>query len=170
MNCELTLTQSIKMLKNLSDILDKGAQHADAKKFEVGVLLSSRLAPDQFDFIRQIQIACDSVKLGFARLAGKEAQAPSHPDTEKTLPELKARLEATATYLKTFNTKDFSEAATRRITQPRWEGKYMTGEEFLDQYVVPNFYFHITTAYAILRNNGVDIGKKDFLGALPFKK
>jgi uncharacterized protein len=164
---ETTIPPFIKMLHNLNHLLTKSAQYADSKKFEFDVLLNSRLAPDQFALTRQIQIACDTAKLAASRLTGKEA--PSHPDTEKTLPELKARIESVINYLETFKAKDFAEAATRHITQARWEGKYLTGEEFVFHHAVPNFYFHITTAYAILRHNGADVGKKDYLGQMPFK-
>lgn len=165
---EITVPQFVKMLKNLSAILDKASAFADVKKIEVEVLLQSRLAPDQFNFIRQIQIACDTAKLSASRLTTKEA--PTHPDTEKTLPELKARIESTISFLEKFSRQDYSEAANRHISQPRWEGQYLTGEEFVLQHAIPNFYFHVTTAYAILRHNGVDVGKKDYLGKMPFKK
>lgn len=165
---EITIPQFVKMLNNLSLILDKGAQFADAKKFDVSVLLQARLAPDQFNFTRQIQIACDTAKNCAARLTGKEA--PVHEDTETTLPQLKARIESTIAYLQTFSAKDFAEAAARHVSQPRWEGQYLTGEEFVHQHAIPNLYFHITTAYSILRHNGVDVGKKDYLGKMPFKK
>lgn len=165
---QMTVPVFIKSLRNLSNILEKGAQLATTKKFDVEVLLSSRLAPDQFPLTRQVQIACDTAKLGAARLSGKEA--PSHADTEKTLPELQARITSTINFLESLSAKDFSEAATRHITQPRWEGKYLTGEEFALYHALPNIYFHVTTAYAILRHNGVEIGKKDYLGAMPYKQ
>lgn len=165
---EITVTQFVKMLNNLSVILDKAAPFAEAKKFELDVLLNGRLAPDQFNLIRQVQIACDTAKIGASRLTGKDA--PNHPDTEKTLPELKARIESTIAYLQTFTANDYVEAASRKISQPRWEGQWVSGEEFAIQHMMPNFYFHITTAYAILRHNGVDVGKKDYLGKMPYKK
>lgn len=165
---ELTVTQFTKMLENLTGILDKAAGFADGKKIEMDVLLQSRLAPDQFNLIRQIQITCDTAKLCASRLTTKKA--PVHADTEKTLGELRARIESTLTYLKTFSSKDYADAAKRHITQPRWEGQYLTGEEFVQNHAIPNFYFHLTTAYAILRHNGVEIGKKDFLGKMPYKK
>lgn len=165
---QLTVVQFSKMLQNLLALLEKGAQFAELKKFDVGVLLESRLAPDQFNLIRQVQIACDTAKLGASRLTGKEA--PSHPDTEKTLAELKTRIEDTLSYLKSFSEQDYSEATTRHVSQPRWEGQYLTGEEFVLNHAIPNFYFHVTTAYAILRNNGVEVGKKDYLGKMPFRK
>lgn len=165
---DIIVPQFSKMLNNLNHILDKGAASAEARKFEVDVLLNARLAPDQFNLIRQVQIACDTAKLGAARLAGKDA--PVHEDKEKTLPELKARIEDVIKYLATFKPEDFQGAHERKISQPRWEGKYLTGAEYAVQHSIPNIYFHITTAYAILRNNGVDVGKKDYLGEMPFKK
>lgn len=163
-----TIVQFAKMLKNLSAILDKGASSASERKFEADVLWQSRLAPDQFNFIRQVQITCDTAKSCAASLANKEI--PSHPDTEKTLPELKARIDSVISYLQSFKSEDFSAADSLKITRPRWEGKYLSGEEFLHQHALPNFYFHLTTAYAILRHNGVNVGKKDYLGELPYKK
>ncbi|AFY03215.1 DUF1993 domain-containing protein [Bdellovibrio bacteriovorus] len=164
---EMTVPPFIKTLKNLSALLDKGAHLAETKKFDVEVLLNSRLAPDQFPLTRQIQIACDTAKLGVARLTGKEA--PSHPDTEKTLPELKARIESTIAFLESVSANDFAGSEKKHISQPRWEGKYLTGEDYVLHHAIPNIYFHVTTAYSILRHNGVEVGKKDFLGALPFK-
>lgn len=165
---EISVLQFSKMLKNLSAILDKAAAYADAKTFDVGVLLQSRLAPDQFNFIRQVQITCDSAKMCVASLTNKEA--PQHPDTENTLPELRSRIESVLSFLKTITPEDFAGAEERKITRPRWEGKFLHGEEFLIQHAIPNFYFHLTTAYSILRHNGVDLGKKDYLGLIPYKK
>ena len=165
---DVSIVQLKKMLNNLNLVLDKGAQFAESKKFEVDVLLNSRLAPDQFNLIRQVQIACDTAKLGAARLAGKEA--PVHADTEKTLPELKNRINDVIQYLGTFKPDDFQGAHERKISQPRWEGKYLTGTEYMIEHALPNIYFHITTTYSILRHNGVDVGKKDYLGEMPFKK
>jgi hypothetical protein len=166
---KIVVAQFTKMLANLSAILDKAASYAEPKKIDMDVLLTSRLAPDQFNLLRQIQIACDTANIGAARLIGKEATVQSFPDTEKTVAEVKARIEATIAILKKLTEADFAESATRRITQPRWEGKTLSGEEFLIQHVIPNFYFHVTTAYAILRHNGVDVGKKDYLGAMPYR-
>ncbi|TGK14368.1 DUF1993 domain-containing protein [Leptospira stimsonii] len=164
---EITILQFSKMLKNLSVLLEKGASHAETKKVDVEILLNSRLALDQFHLIKQVQIACDTAKLGVSRLTGKEA--PKHEDQEKTLHELQERIQSVLSYLETFTEKDFNEAIDRRISQPRWEGKYLTGKEFAIQHAIPNFYFHITTAYSILRHSGVDIGKKNYLGDMPFK-
>lgn len=164
---DLTVPQFIKTLKNLDAFLDKAAGFADSKKIEMEVLLNSRLAPDQFPLTRQIQIVCDTAKLGASRLTGKVA--PIQEDNEKTLSEVKARIQSVITYLETMKPEDYKNAATTTITQPRWEGKTLTGEQYTIHHVIPNFYFHVTTAYSILRHNGVDIGKKDFLGALPYK-
>ncbi len=164
----LTAPQFAKMLQNLNRLLEKGVEHATHKKFEVDVLLNSRLAPDQFNLIRQIQIATDTAKLGMSRLTGKEA--PKHEDNEKTLAELQKRIHEVITYLHSFSEMDLKDATTKHISHPRWDGKYLLGEEFAFQHLIPNFYFHITTAYSILRHNGVDIGKKDYLGELPYKK
>ncbi len=166
---ELTVVQFSKMLKNLDALLDAGAAYADSKKIDMSVLLNSRLAPDQFNLIRQVQIACDTAKLGVARLIDKVEAAPAHPDTETTLPELKARIKSVLQYLSSITPEDFKNLAELRISQPRWEGKYLTGVEFALQHAVPNLYFHVTTAYSILRHNGVAIGKKDYLGAISYK-
>lgn len=165
---DLTNAQFINMLKNFGPMLDKAAQHAELKKYDVGVLCQSRLAPDQFDFVRQVQIMCDTAKKCAAYLTGQDA--PVQPDDEKTMPELRARVGSVITYLSKFSKKDYADAAGRRVSQPRWEGQYLTGREYALHHAVPNFYFHMTTAYAILRHNGVDVGKKDFLGKMPFKK
>ena len=158
-----------KMLKNTLALLDKAAAYADAKKFEMDVLLGARLAPDMLNFTRQIQIACDTCKFAAARLSGKEDAAPVFEDDEKTLADVRGRISKTVEYLKSFRESDFNGAAERRITTKRWEGKTLSGLEYLEQYATPNLYFHVTTAYAILRHNGVDIGKKDFLGEMPYR-
>jgi hypothetical protein len=164
---KMTVPMFTRTLQNLSHVLDKGEQHAMTKKFEMEVLLNSRLAPDQFHLIRQIQIACDTAKLCVARLTGKEA--PTHPDTEKTLPELKARIQDTIRYLNSVSASDFAGTEEKRITTPRWENKHLLGMDYVMHHAIPNIYFHVTTAYSILRHNGVDIGKKDYLGELPFR-
>ena len=164
---DMTVPQFTKMLKNLDALLAKAIPFAEAKKIEVDVLLNSRLAPDQFNLIRQIQIACDAAKICVAKLTEKDA--PVHDDKETTLPQLRNRIAETITFLASVSEKDFSKAAEIKVTTPRWEGKYLIGHEYVTQHSIPNVYFHVTTAYQILRHNGVEIGKKDFLGALPFK-
>ncbi|ABM23047.1 MULTISPECIES: DUF1993 family protein [Shewanella] len=166
---DLTVVQFSKMLKNLSVILEKGECFANLKKVDMAVLLNSRLAPDQFNLIRQVQIACDTAKIGVARLTDNLDTVPKHDDSETTLAELQARISSVLDYLATFKAEDFANAAAIHVSQPRWEGKYLTGYEFAIEHAIPNIYFHITTAYAILRHNGVEIGKKDYLGAMPYK-
>ncbi len=165
---EMTVPQFTKMLHNLSLIIDKAATNATERKFDMDVLLNARLAPDQFNFIRQVQIACDTAKLFASRLSGKDA--PIQEDNEKSLPEIKARIESVIGYLNSFKPEDFKGADERKISQPRWEGKYVTGLEFATQHAIPNMYFHISTAYSILRSNGVPVGKKDYLGPMPYKQ
>ena len=166
---ELTVIQFSKMLKNLSAILKKGEIFTETKKIDVNILLNSRLAVDQFNLTRQIQIACDTIKVGVARLAGKEGTAPKHEDGEATFAELQERIHSVLDYLSGFTREDFATAETQKITQPRWEGKYLTGLEFAIEHAIPNIYFHVTTAYSILRHNGVEIGKNDYLGTMPYK-
>jgi hypothetical protein len=156
----VVVTQFSKMLGNLASILDKASTHAQAKNFDIDVLLQSRLSPDQFNLMRQIQ----------ARLADKEQDAPTHADDEKSLAEITARINSVIAYLSSLKAADFEGAAQRRITQPRWKGKSLSGDEFLIQHAIPNLYFHITTAYAILRHNGIEVGKMNYLGELPFKE
>lgn len=167
---ELVVPQFTKMLGNLLTILDEGKKYAAEKQFDVGILLQSRLAPDQFSLLRQLQVACDTAKLGAARLTDTEKVAPTHADTEQTLSEVEARIKSVISYLHTLSPADFAVAAQRRISQPRWKGKTLSGQEFLIQHVIPNLYFHVTTAYAILRHNGVDVGKKIYLGDMPYRE
>lgn len=159
-----TIPQLSKMLTNLDRWLDKAAEHAAARKFDPETLLTARLAPDQFALCRQIQAACDAAKFTAARLTGKDA--PAHPDTESTVAQLKARIGAVVAYLGTFTEEDFAGAADRPVLLPFAPGTQILGRYYLNELALPNFYFHATTAYAILRHNGVDVGKRDFLGAI----
>jgi hypothetical protein len=160
----LLLQQMKKTLGQFDKWFDATTAFAQAKSIDPNLFLTFRLAPDQFALARQVQIACDTLKLGSSRLTGKDA--PPHPDTEQTIDELRARVKSVIAYLDTFSEKDFEGAAARTITQPRWEGKVMTGADYFIEHVQPNFYFHATHTFAILRHNGVDIGKRDYLGAL----
>ncbi|GAC1394424.1 MAG: DUF1993 domain-containing protein [Polyangiales bacterium] len=157
-----------KQLEQLDKWLDAAAKLAKAKSFEPSAFLGFRLAPDQFAFARQVQITCDTAKLVAARLSGKEA--PKQEDSEKTLEELHARVQSVVSYLGGFTAKDFEQAATRVVSQPRWEGKTMSGANYFLEHGLPNFFFHLTTTYAILRHNGVDVGKRDYLGALTYQQ
>lgn len=164
---EFTVPQFIKVLNNLSAILDKAAAYADSKKFDSKVLLNSRLAPDQFAFIRQVQIASDTAKGIAARLSGQEP--PKYEDNEQTIPELKERIKKTVTYLSSLKKESFDGWEKRMVAIPFMPGKGVIGAEYVPQMGVPNFYFHVTTAYAILRHNGVALGKNDYLGQINFQ-
>jgi hypothetical protein len=153
----------------LSAILDKAEAFAVARKFDPSVLLNTRLAPDMFSLTRQVQVATDLAKNGAARLAGVEP--PRYEDKESTIAELKARLAKTVAYIKTLDAKTIDAAFDRQITFPLGPNNKgeMKGGDYLNHFVLPNVYFHLTAAYAILRHCGVEIGKQDFLGAIPLK-
>ena len=167
MTPHVILLEMKKVLHNLDGWLAKASAHAEAKKFDPAVLVQTRLSPDMFPFARQVQTACDTAKLAAARLTGKEA--PSHPDTETTFAELSARIAKVTAYLDTFTANDFAGVESRTVSLPRWEGKSMTALDYFVEHAIPNFFFHATTAYAILRHSGVDIGKRDFLGPLTLR-
>ena len=157
--------QFIKMLRNLDRWLVTATEYAKKKSFDAEVLLQARLAPDQYPLVRQVQIACDSAKFTTAHLSGQKA--PAHPDTEKTIAEVRARIATCIAYLETVKPGDFAGAAERRVSAPWMNGKWVAGESYLQEISYPNFYFHLTTAYAILRHNGVELGKRDFIGGVP---
>jgi hypothetical protein len=150
-------------LSNLGAILDKAASHADTKKVDPKVVGQARLIVDMLPLTSQIQIACDTAKGAAARLAG--IAVPKHEDTEATLGELKARVNKTLDFIKTIKREQLQNAETRDIVLqfPQSTLKF-TGINYLTNFVLPNFFFHVTVAYALLRKNGVDIGKRDFLG------
>ena len=156
-------------LSALSAVLSKAEAYAAAKKFDPAVLLGTRLSPDMFALTRQVQVACDQAKNGTARLAGVEP--PRFEDNEATIAQLKERIAKTLAFVKTLDPKKIDAAAEREITFPLGPGKkgHMKGDDYLNHFMLPNFYFHITAAYAILRHCGVDIGKLDFLGGIPIK-
>jgi uncharacterized protein len=151
-------------LKNLETCLDKAEQHAAAKKFDVGVLMASRLAPDMKDFIYQVQSACDYVKAGAAWLSGQTP--PKHEDNEQTIDELRARIRKTVAFAESVKEAQYAGASERKVKLSWAPGKIIGGEDYLLQMTTPNTFFHIAMAYAILRHNGVDVGKMDFLGPI----
>ena len=156
-------------LNALAAILDKAEAFAASKKIDPAVLLRTRLAPDMFDLTRQVQVSTDQARRGSARLAGIEP--PSYEDTETTIAQLKARIAKTLAFLKTLDTKQIDASAEREITFPLGNDKgHMKGADYLNHSVLPNFYFHVTAAYAILRHCGLEIGKRDFLGAIPLRR
>jgi len=154
----------VRMLTNLSAWLDKAESHAQSKKFDPSVYLGTRLAPDMLSFTTQIQIACDTAKFCVARLGGVEA--PKFSDAESSLADLRARIDATIAYLKSVPAAQIDGSEDKDITIPRRDGSMlMKGEAYLKHYALPNFFFHVTTAYALLRHNGVEVGKPDYLGS-----
>ena len=157
-----------KTLQNLERWMDKAEAHAQAKKFETDVLAHGRLAPDQYDFVRQVQSACDQAKYAAAYLGGK--QAPSHPDTEQTFAELRQRIQKCLSFLESVSAKDLTGAEDRKVAPPWLGGRWLRGDEYLIHVAIPNFFFHATMAYAILRHNGVDLGKMDYIGSLPARE
>lgn len=155
----------VRMLVNVNAWLGKAEDHAAAKKFDTAVYLSSRLAPDMLAFKTQIQIACDGAKFCVARLAGVDA--PKFDDSETTLAELRDRVSATIAFVKSVPAAQIDGSDDKDIVVPRRDGPMtMKGEAYLKNFVLPNFFFHVTTAYALLRHNGVAIGKSDYLGPL----
>jgi uncharacterized protein len=155
----------LQMLGSLSASLKKAETYAVAKKMEPAALLGTRLFPDMLPLSRQIQLACDFATKGSARLSGSEI--PAVPDTETTFDELQQRIARAIDYLKNFKPAQFDGAEAREITFPTGPGKTttLTGQQFLTSFSLPSFYFHITTAHGILRMAGVEVGKRDFLGA-----
>ncbi|HEX9687222.1 MAG TPA: DUF1993 domain-containing protein [Burkholderiales bacterium] len=150
-------------LKNLSAILDKAQAHADAKKLDPKVLTAARLYPDMFPMSRQVQSACDTAKGAVARLAGVEV--PAHEDTEQTLEELKARIAKTITFIQSIQPARIDGSEEREVVLKFRSGEVkFKGMQYLLGHALPNFYFHVTTAYNILRHNGVEIGKRDYIG------
>ncbi len=154
-----------KTLGNLSAVLDKAAAHAEAKKIDPAVLLASRLYPDMFPLTKQVQLACDFAKGTVARLAGQEP--PKYDDNETTIAALKARIAKTVDYVQGFKAAQFAGAEEREV-QMKIRDQTLTfkGLPYLAHMALPNFFFHATTAYDILRHNGVELGKRDFIGAI----
>lgn len=153
----------IRTLTNLAGILEKAQAHAETKKFKPEVLLNARLFPDMFALTRQVQIASDFAKGTVARLAGIEP--PAYADTESSFAELIARVQKTVDFLKTIKAEQVDGSENRDIVLKMHTGELkFKGEVYLTQFSLPNFYFHATTAYAILRHNGIEIGKMDFIG------
>ncbi len=169
-----TIPPMMKTLGALSKLLDKVSAHSETKATErrpgavyAEALLNDRLVFDQFPFAAQIRIACDNAKGGAARLA--EVEIPTFEDTEKTAEELSARINKTIAFLKTIKPEQVIGKESIKISLPYWNGKVLTGFEYATEYLMPNFYFHVVTAYSILRKNGIEIGKSDYIGGLPLK-
>jgi hypothetical protein len=162
---QASVTVFTRSLTALSAILDKAAADAETRGIDPSIFVNARLAPDMFALARQVQIAADTARNGAALLAGVEA--PSHPDTETTFPELKARIATVLDYLKTFKPEQFEGADTRTVVLKMRAGDMtFAGADYLLGFALPNLFFHAATAYDILRANGVAVGKRDFLGGL----
>ena len=159
-----TVPAFLPILGSLEGLLKKAEAYCEAKKIQPEVLLGARLYPDMLPLSKQIQIACDFAAKSCARLTGSEV--PTTPDTEKSFEELRQRLAKTIDYLKTFKPAQFEGADARDVTFPAGPSTNITlkGQEFVNRFAFPNFYFHAATAHGILRHNGVEIGKRDFLG------
>lgn len=161
---QLAVSGNIRALDNLSRLLDKAAEYAAVNKIEESALLDARLFPDMFPLIRQVRMVCDMSRFAAAWLAGKEA--PKFDDDETNFADLKARIARSIAYLQTFGESDFANSAGREVRLPWNPAKAYRGEVFLLQHSIPNIYFHLTTAYDLLRHNGVPIGKTDYLGPI----
>jgi uncharacterized protein len=161
-----TVSQCVQNLKALEPCLSKAEQFAATKKFDVGVLLNARLAPDMGNFIYQVQSACDYVKGAAAWLSGQAP--PKHEDNEKTIGELRERIRKTVAFADNVDKAQYARASEQKVTFSWAPGKIIAGQDYLLQMIIPNTYFHLAMAYAILRHNGVDVGKMDFLGPVNF--
>jgi uncharacterized protein len=161
---DATVPAFLQILGSLTGILNKAEAHCRAKNIQPEVMLSARLYPDMLPFTRQIQLACDFAAKGCARLT--QSDVPATPDTEKSFDELRQRLAKAIEHVKAFKPAQFDGADTRDVTFPAGAGSTLTlkGQQFLNSFAFPNFYFHAATAHGILRHNGVEIGKRDFLG------
>jgi hypothetical protein len=157
-----------KTLDNLEKWIDKAEETAKSRGFDVDVLAQSRLAPDQYGLVQQVQSACDQAKYAAAYLGG--VTPPSHPDTEKTTAELRERIRTATAFVASVKESAYAGADERKVA-PNWlGGRWLTGADYLACMAVPNFYFHATMAYAILRHNGVPLGKMDFIASMPVRE
>jgi uncharacterized protein len=157
------IAQCTRAVEAMESYLDKAERYAHAKRFDVGVLMSARLAPDMGTFVYQVQSACDYLKGGAAWLAGQKP--PQHEDNERTIAEVRARIRKTVEFAQSVPADGYSAASEQKV-KVSWVPGVLPGENYLLEIVIPNVYFHVAMAYAILRNNGVDVGKMDFLGPI----
>jgi len=168
MTHEEMIREFSKTLDNMERWMEKAEAHAKDKGFEVDVLVKARLAPDQFAFDQQLQSACDQAKYAAAYLGNKPP--PSHPDTETTFAQLHERIRKCRAFLETVQAGDLAGSGDRKVA-PAWlGGAWLKGNDYVDDVAVPNFYFHATMAYAILRHNGVTLGKMDYIGSMPVQQ
>ncbi len=165
---EPSVVQTKKMLNNLGQWLVQATEYAQQRDFDPDVLLSFRLSPDQFPLVRQVQTVCDTAKLTAARLTGQEP--PSDPDDETTITQLQARIKKTVAYLETMTPAHFEGADTRLVPLRFAPGQGARGHEYYRSFAQPNFYFHLTLSYALLRHAGVQLGKRGFIGSLEMEE
>lgn len=164
---DIAVPQLAKMLGNLKSWLEEAEAYAEERGFDVDVLVSARLSPDQFTLARQVQSACDTTKFMVARLS--ETEAPQHPDEEATVAELKERIDATLAFVNSVPAEAFEGALDKELFLPMLRGGSVMGRDYVREFVLPNAYFHLTTAYAILRHNGVKLGKLAYLGHMSIR-
>jgi uncharacterized protein len=164
---DATVPQLAKALRNLDTWMIAAEKHAESAKYPVDNLIYARLAPDAFTFVRQVQTVCDNAKFVPGRLAAREW--PTHADTETTFAQLHERIAATQQFLATFERAQLDGADERKIALPWMQSTWMTGAEYLIEFGMPNFYFHLSTAYQLLRHNGIPLGKRDFIGSIPMR-
>ena len=157
-----------KTLRNLEQWMAKAEEYASSRSFDVNVLVDARLAPDQFAFVQQVQSACDQAKYAAAYLGSKPP--PSHPDSERTIAELKERIQRCVAFVESVDAKDFAGSDERKVAPPWLGGAWLRGDDYLAHVAIPNFFFHATMAYAILRHNGVSLGKMDYIGSMPVQQ
>ena len=163
----LAVRQFARTLRILDSVLTKAERYAETRKFDVNNFLTARLAPDMLPFVNQVRIACDAAKVAAANLAQKEA--PKHEDTEKTFEELHARIGKALAFIDGLTEADFAKTTPDLLVKiPNPQGKALRANDYLFARQIPNFYFHVVTAYDILRHGGVEVGKSDYLGELPF--
>jgi uncharacterized protein len=160
------VSQCVQTLRNMETWLDKAEQHAAARKFDVGMLMTSRLAPDMKPLTYQVQSACDYVKGAAGWLSGQKP--PKHEDNEQTIDELRARIHKTVAFAESVKEDQYAGASKRKVSLSWAPGKILSSEDYVLQMTIPNVFFHVAMVYAILRNNGVDVGKMDFLGPINF--
>lgn len=161
------MPQMMKMLTNLEHWLDQACEYAEAREFDPERLVNARLSPDMFALVKQVQAACDAAKFTGARLS--ETEAPRNEDTETTLAELRERIAVTRAFLEGLDPAAFEGAGERILTLAMLRGGSVTGADYLREFAIPNFYFHVSMAYAILRHNGVKLGKRTYIGKLNIK-
>jgi hypothetical protein len=163
-----TIRHFTKMLHNLEQWMDKAEAHAKEKNFDANVLVDARLAPDAYAFVQQVQSACDQAKYAAAYLGGEAP--PSHPDTERTFAEIRQRIAKCIAFVESVPDKGYAGSGERKVA-PGWlGGAWLRGDDYVVNVAIPNFFFHVTMAYAILRHNGVALGKMDYIGALPVQQ